>query len=170
MTDIDTKVEDLADRGANPAEGTSDYCILEIDKEQHKAIIVWTEMLAFHAELARSDEEKFSPTVHHHKWSTLTDENGFLTVAAQDSLEAELTKLLKQKANLVVADQVVWTTDNGYDEPSVTWEIVTDYLPDETYEDWLDRIGWPVVATLINATDPGTFMFPYLFSAILYHP
>lgn len=39
----------------------------------------------------------------------------------------------------------------------------------ETYDAWFDRIGWPVIATLINATDPGTFMFPYLFSAILYH-
>lgn len=168
-TTTDTKVEDLADLGENPADAPYD-CRLEIDKEEHKAIIVWTETLKFHAELAQLDEQRFSPTVHHHKWSTLTDEHGWLTVEAQNNLEAELTKLLREKANLVGTDRTVWTENTDDNEPSVTWEIVTDYLPDETYEAWLDRIGWPVIATLINATDPGTFMFPYLFSAILYHP
>lgn len=158
-----TKLVDLRDRGENPAEYPYD-CRLEIDPDEHQAIIVWTEDLAFHAELAQSDEERFSDLAQQnwHKWSDLTVD-GWLTVESEDKLGVELERLIAK-------DGVkVWRSESGGDEPSVTFEVVTDYTDDETYDAWFDRIGWPVIATLINATDPGTFMFPYLFSAILYH-
>lgn len=151
-------VADLADWGINPAEYPYDW--LEVDREENQAIICWHEPLAFHAELAKSEEDRLSFTFLN-RWSSLTDEYGFLITGAASALRDELARLLPKGCQ-------VYIDKGACDEPEVCFEVVTDYRDDETYEAWLDRIGWPVIAELINSTDPGTFNHPYLFSAILY--
>ncbi|MBO0676823.1 hypothetical protein JRC04_05040 [Mycolicibacterium sp. S2-37] len=177
-----TLVSDLADRGEHIDIDSAPNCHLEVNVEEQQAIIVWTENLRFHAELAQSDEERFAASSIGtlNRWAELT-EGGWLKAGAEAALGEELARILVEKAGLSaefvqsVHDKrgsavEVWTADTGSDEPCVTFEIVTGYEDGETYEAWLERVGWPVRATLINCTDPGTFMFPYLFSRILYHP
>lgn len=178
--DYSAPMDSFADMGENPAEESNPNCRLEVDRENRQAIIVWTEYLQFHAELARSDEERFADHVVQtgNRWDDLT-EGGWLKPEAERALAGELARILTAEGVSTAAWTVhgddhdepvqVWVADGGGDEPSVTFEVVTDYSEGESYESWFDRIGWPVVATLINCTDPGTFNFPYLFSRILYH-
>jgi hypothetical protein len=156
-----TLVADLADRGINPAESPYD-CWLEVDRAENEAIICWRENLEFHAELAKSEEGTFPKWTFVNSWDSLTDEYGFLKAEVIAALRDELARLLPQGCQ-------VYADDTAGDEIEVGFEIVTEYREGETYEAWLDRIGWPVIAELINCTDPGTFNHPYLFSAILYH-
>lgn len=139
MITPDTLMEDLKDRGEMPAEAPYD-CVIEIDKEERQAIIVWTELLQFHAEHNETE------------WKWLTYEQ-------EDYLAKRLAELIQKQAGKTVQ---VHSGSSG-DEPNVSFEVVTDYRDGETYQQWLDRVGWPVVATLINVTDPGTFMSAYLF-------
>lgn len=160
-----TLVADLADRGINPAESPYD-CLLEVDVEEHHAVIVWTETLGFHAEYNGRREY---PAAHGYpawstedSWSPLVDEHGWLTPDAETALQIRLAELMPTEAH----GATVFIADPRDDHPNIVFEVVTDYAAEgETYEAWLDRIGWPVIATLINVTDPGTFNSPYLFDA-----
>lgn len=142
----DTLVVDLADIGENPAEAPYN-CWIEIDREERKAVITWVENLQFHAECIGPD---------HPGWWY----DGWLTPAAEDALAKRLAELIAQQGKVSTP---VFSVHYCGEEPNVAFEVVTDYRDGETYEQWLDRIGWPVVATLINVTDPGTFNSAYLF-------
>jgi hypothetical protein len=153
-----TLMSSFIDRGIDGIDLSDDpQYRVEVDNEGH-ADIMWTEYLGFHQRLADGDHAKFGNAP---AWSQFVDEFGFLTAENETKLVAELVKLTS------VAD--IETVEYGGDEPCVTFSVRTDYLQGETVDQWFDRIGWHVVATLTNATDPGTFNFPYLFSAILYH-
>lgn len=158
-----TLVAELADHGVNPAEPPYD-CLLEVDTDERQAVIAWTEHLQFHAEY-NGPRELSSPgygsVVTDDDWSPLVYEDGWLTPDAKRHFADKLAVIIREQTG---HDLTVDTVDTGYDEPSITFEVVTDYRDGESYDAWLDRIGWPVVATLINATDPGTFNHPYLFS------
>lgn len=145
--DLGELVADMADRGEPLAESPND-CILEVDRDDHKAIAVWRESLAFHIEYNGA------------RWSDFADSDGWLTSSAELALATRLTSHLAKGG--IEAD-VYTTGHNGEDEPTLTFEVVTAYRAGETYKSWYDRIGWPIVATLINVTDPGTFNSPYLF-------
>lgn len=153
-----TLVADLADSGINPAESPYD-CRLEVDVEEHHAVIVWTETLAFHA--AYNGPAKGWYASGEDDWASLVDGDGWLTPDAETSLQVRLAALLPPAA----IGATVFIADPRNDEPSITFEVTTDYIEGEAYEAWLDRIGWPVIATLINVTDPGAFNSPYLFDA-----
>lgn len=140
-------VADMADRGEPLAESPND-CYLEVDRDDHKAIVVWRESLAFHAEWNGA------------RWSDFVDSDGWLTGSAQLKLAQRLTAYLLKAG--IEADVYTGMHD-GMDEPNLTFEVVTAYRAGETFKSWHERTGWPVVATLINVTDPGTFMSPYLF-------
>lgn len=127
-----TLVADLADRGINPAESPYD-CRLEVDVEEHHAIIVWTEALQFHAEYLRTEYLA-------DEWAPLVNGDGWLTAVALGAIGKRLQGLLDRAG----IETRVWPDAHGDDEPSITFEIVTDYFDDDTYEAWLDRIGWPV--------------------------
>jgi hypothetical protein len=143
-----TLVADLVDRGEPLAESPVD-CYLEVDRDDHKAIIVWREPLAFHIEWNGA------------RWSEHADSDGWLASSAELQFANRLTDYLRRAG---VDDADVYTEGyNGEDEPTLTFEVVTPYRAGETFKSWFDRIGWPVVATLTNVTDPGTFMSPYLF-------
>lgn len=158
-TTTETLVADLADQGEPLAESPHD-CILEVDRDDHKAIVVWREPLQFHIDW-NSGEHYFDTAPRVNQWSQLADSDGWLTDSAELKLAERLTGYLR-KAGIDDAD--VFTTGyNGEDEPTLTFEIVTPYRAGETFDSWFERIGWPVAATLINVTDPGTFMAPYLF-------
>lgn len=140
-------VADLADRGEPLAESPID-CYLEVDRDDHKAIVVWREPLQFHIEFNGA------------RWSDFADSDGWLTGSAELGLAARLTSYLAKAG--IEAD--VYTTGfNGEDEPTLTFEVATAYRAGETFDSWYGRLGGPIVATLTNVTDPGTFMAPYLF-------
>lgn len=142
-----TLVADLADQGVNPAEAPYN-CWIEVDTESRRATIVWVEDLRFHADNRRLP---------------LADD-GWLKPEAYDELSAELESILQRHVGY--GTHAYASPDFGGDEPHVAFEVDTDYAEGETYGGWLERIGWPIVAALINSTDPGTFNYPYLFSAI----
>ena len=152
----DTLMVDLKDKGENPAEAPYD-CWIEIDDENNQAIICWVENLRFHAEYNGPREWTSEDA-----WAPLVDKDGWLTPSAEGAVAIRLQTLIKNQGKVAVE---VDTSDYGGDEPTVMFEVVTDYHDGETYEHWLNRIGWPVVATLINLPDPGTFMSAYLFLA-----
>jgi hypothetical protein len=177
MIDADTKMIDLKDRGENPAEGDpgENRYLLEINEQDeynddNLAIITFVEPLRFHAELAQADEERFSESSRQdwNTWASLIGGAGFLNDEPTDKLVAELQKLIDQHAGPDVTVERADYVAGDY-EPALGVEFVTHFLPGETFGSWMDRIGWPVIATVNNATDPGTFNFPYLFSAILYN-
>lgn len=155
-----TLVSELADQGYPLAEPAYS-CYLEVDREEHQAIIVWVEPLAFHAVYN-------GPTDHpahagYPAWSTPDNwtrhaqESGWLTGPAVRAIVARLQGFIGDKGSVGVLE-------SGDDEPVIAFEIATTYRAGETFEQWYNRVGWPIVATLINVTDPGSFMSPYLFS------
>lgn len=154
----ETLVADLADRGEPLAESSDAYsCYLEVDTDEHRAIIVWVEPLAFHASWNNYRKWQARPATD--RWSQHVDGDGWLTPGAEDALKIRLAEMLPKSE---IGDTVD-TIDYGGDEPTITFEIVTSYEDGETFSHWYDRIGWPIVATLISVTDPGTFNSPYLF-------
>lgn len=161
-----TLIADMADRGELIETGDvhDTRFMLEVDTDERRATIVFTEVLAFHAEYngPQTFQTPGFPTVTTEgKWTPLVDEDGFLTHDAETALAGRLSAMMPSAAD----GSAVFIADSNDDEPNVVIEITTDYTDGETYESWLDRIGWPIVATLINVTDPGTFNSPYLFDA-----
>lgn len=177
MIDVATRMMDLVDRGVDGYEVTADNdprFRVEVsgDNGENHAVICFVEPLRFHAELAQADEERFShaATQTWHKWSELTDDDGYLTAESTEKITTELAAVITGENGGKIVDFDVSHADylEFEDEPTLGIEVGTTFGADETFESWFDRIGWPVIATIINATDPGTFNFPYLFSAILY--
>lgn len=144
---------------------------VEVTDDGH-ADIIWREELRFHRERCDADAESFGDRNSNYRpWSTYTEENGgsrWLTTENAEKLVAELRRLTK-------VDDIDTTEDGDADnwddanDGYVAFSIRTDYREGETVSEWFDRIGWPVIAELVNCTDPGTFNHPYLFSAMLYH-
>ena len=119
------------------------------------------ETLRFHQELADADAARYGGK--YRPWSDFVGADGRLTPSNSDKLVTELRRLtgvanIEHDADLEFDD-----------EPSWGVSIRTGYLPGESLAQWHERIGWPVIAAVRNATDPGTFNYPYLFSAMLYH-
>ncbi|MFT7021381.1 MAG: hypothetical protein ACJA07_000458 [Rhodococcus sp. (in: high G+C Gram-positive bacteria)] len=114
--------------------------------------IEFVEPLAFHKER----EPKL--------WSTLVDSDGSLTAAAAARLVEHLGNLVRQR----VSDQN-FSVDSepslGGDEEEVLGvSYSAAYIAGETFDQWWERIGWPIIAETINVTDPGTFNAPYLLT------
>jgi hypothetical protein len=147
---------DLKDTGLTALDFGHDNSLdllVEIDLEGYADIQI-AEPLAFHAERAGD------------AWRVLVDEGGYLTTAGAAKVVAELTRLITAATGLTV--DIEHADYRQYDdEPTFGVSILTDYRPDETLQQWTDRIGWPVMATYINVTDPGTFGSPYLFDAVV---
>lgn len=117
------------------------------------ASIIFFERLEFHADLA----QRFTPD----EWRERTDADGELTGKFIDTLLDRMTGYLSEK---VEGPLYVGTTEGGDSEPNITLEIGANYREGETFGEWFDRIGWPIIATLINVSDPGTFNAPYWFA------
>ncbi|WPH57860.1 hypothetical protein [Mycobacterium phage WXIN] len=153
----DVLIADLADRGEPLAESSQAYsCYLEVDRDERHAVIVWVEPLRFHAEY--NGPRKGCYKSGDDDWSPHVDNDGYLNRDARTALGNRLQDYLGARGHVVEPDAY-----DGSDEPNITFEIVTSYEDGETFSHWHDRIGWPVVGTLINVTDPGTFNSPYLF-------
>ncbi|QDM58027.1 hypothetical protein SEA_BOMBITAS_195 [Mycobacterium phage Bombitas] len=156
----DTLVSAFADLG-EPLDDEAN-CYLEVDTEERQAIIVWVESLAFHAEFNGprqyvATSSYFVDKAMPDHWSAHVDADGWLTRAATDAIVARLQGYIGDCGK-------VYELEYGGDEPNITFEIVTSYEDGETFDHWFDRVGWPIVATLRNVTDPGAFMSPYLFA------
>jgi hypothetical protein len=145
------KMSDLKDRGELPDPDDRRF-YLEIDRDKDLAVICFVEPLRFHAEHNGND------------WAPLVDENGALKLDVANRIADRLRDLIKSQGHVAVGVDLADYLEHD-DEPSFGLEIVTDYQKDETFQHWLDRIGWPAIATVINVTDPGTFNSPYLFGA-----
>ena len=145
-----TLMVDLKDRGVDPTEGSGNpyHCHLEIDDESRLAIVVWTEFLAFHAERNGPAKGWYASTED--DWAPLVDENGWLTEGAERRVAIRLADILKDSVGYTLTVDTYY----GPDEPSVVIEVAVPYRDGDTYEEWLDRIGWPVVATLIQRDRP----------------
>ncbi len=156
----DTPMTELADQGEPLADDAN--CYLEVDVANRFAVVCWVEELAFHAELARANPHG----VQGKSWDDLTDSSsGELTPAARDALIAELERLLKEQGIDAEIDDAEYLQGDDRN-PAFGLEIATRFHEGETFGSWFDRVGWPIVATLINVTDPGTYNSPYLFSAL----
>lgn len=126
---------------------------VHVGDDDGRATLAFTEPLGFHADYAGPDE-----------WSAVTDADGWLTHAAETILADRLRDYLA--AELGEAPEYIGAVDSGGDEPVLELEVAADYRPGETFGQWFDRIGWPVVASIINTTDPGTFGAPYWFASL----
>lgn len=160
--DFDARVADLAEQDIDSVAlvGDNDPSFrFYVTDDGHVDISV-VETLRFHQELADADHARYGGK--YRPWSDFVDAEGRLTSSNSDKLVAELRRLTG-----------VGTIEHDGDlelegEPSWGVSIRTAYLPGESLAQWHDRIGWPVIAAVRNATDPGTFNYPYLFSAMLY--
>jgi hypothetical protein len=117
--------------------------------------ITFTEPLGFHHERAVAG----SPPAGG-QWADCVDSDGKLTSTASQRLIAQLRTLTG------VGDIERQPDAEFDDEPCWAVSFRTDVLAGETLAQWHQRIGWPVIATVINTTDPGTFNSPYLFSVL----
>lgn len=149
----DTLMADLADRGELPDPADPRF-VLEINTEQHEAVIEFRESLTFHRGQCVD------------AWPRLCDSNGYLTVAAATHLAEQYAKALADSG----VRGVTVTYANGQefdDEPSVALSFVSAFSPGETFDRWFTRIGRPIIAEVINSTDPGTYNSPYVYAALL---
>jgi hypothetical protein len=127
---------------------------VEVSDEGNRATLIFNEPLAFHADLAK----RYTPE----EWKTRTDADGELTAEFEEVLLERLRGYLWDV--LPSVPEYIGTTDGGDYEPNFTIEISADYLEGETFDQWHARIAWPIIATLINVSDPGTFNKPYWFA------
>lgn len=157
-----TPMAELADLGESLTDDDPRF-LLEINTDSEEAVIVFTDYLNFHAELARDDENK---GYHHdHRWADLTDSAGYFTPGAAEKLAQAYSQLLVSRG--VNGVSVYYASGQESDEePSMVLEFVSRYTTGETYGSWFDRIGWPIVAEVINCTDPGTFNCPYVMTRL----
>lgn len=106
--------------------------------------------LAFHAERLGDEAPRwFKP-------------DGWPSDEGDTKLQQRLREILAKRAG--VDSPTVWEYNGGGDDPYWGVSIHADYREGETVRAWFDRIGWPIMAALINCTDPGTFNYPYLYS------
>jgi hypothetical protein len=157
MIDIGTMMADLVDRGALPDPDDSRF-YLEINTEERQAVICFVEPLQFHAEY--NGPRPYSAKDY---WAPLVTSDGYLKSDVSERISARLQRLISEQGHVSVSVEHADYLEYD-DEPSLGLEIVTDYRDAETFDHWLDRIGWPAIATTINVTDPGTFNSAYLFS------
>lgn len=128
------------------------FTVVIADNGESTVYIEFVEPLAFHKER----EPKL--------WSALVDSGGSLTAAADARLVEYLGNLVRQR----VSDQN-FSVDSepslGGDEEEVLGvSYSAAYTAGETFDQWWERIGWPIIAETINVTDPGTFNAPYLLT------
>ncbi len=115
------------------------------------ASVVFNEPLKFHADLAK----RFTPD----EWAERIGETGWLNAEWEEKMIDRLRGYLEKYG---VTE--IYSVDGGDYEPNFTVEIGADYLEGETFDQWHERIGWPIIATCINVSDPGTFNSPYWFA------
>ncbi|MEB3023352.1 MULTISPECIES: hypothetical protein [Mycolicibacter] len=163
MTDFNAPVSDYAGNTLDPDVGPDGDSRFRFEVGEEGTVdIIFCEPLRFHQELADTDHRNIGGA-QYRPWSDFVNANGYLTDANSEKLVAELRKMTG------VSDIEHEPSAEFEDEPSWAVSIRTDYRQGETIASWHSRIGWPVVAAIVNTTDPGTFNCPYLFSAILYH-
>lgn len=112
----------------------------------------------------------FLEPLHFHKdrepdlWATLVDSDGTLTHDAEERIVAHLGDLVRQRISNSSFTIENLSGSTGDDEDVLGVSFYTEYTPGETFGQWWDRIGWPIIAQTINVTDPGTFDAPYLLT------
>ncbi|MEB3023076.1 MULTISPECIES: hypothetical protein [Mycolicibacter] len=137
--------------------------VLEIDPDRNEAEIIFSDHLAFHAEYARQDEQ--SGRTADNPWASITDANGYLTDQAKSKLTGALSQLLADRG--IAGVSTVYASGSEFDDaPSYVVGFWSTFAAGETFDSWFSRIGWPIIAAVINSTDPGTFNWPYVFNAL----
>ncbi len=148
-----TTMADLVDRGEFPDPADTRF-LLEINTDQCEAVIVFREALTFHR------------GYNGDAWSRLCDGNGYLTDTAAGHLAAEYSKVLAAQGvhgvTVAYADGLEFD-----DEPSVALNFVSAYSRGEKFGSWFTRIGRPIIAEVINSSDPGTYRSAYVYAALL---
>lgn len=151
--DATTTMVDLADRAEFP-DPTDTRFVLEINTDQREAVIEFRESLTFHRGYNGAG------------WSRLCESNGYLTAASASRLAAQYSKVLADQG--IHGVTVTYATGQEFDdEPSVALSFVSSFTAGETFESWFTRIGRPIIAEVINSTDPGTYNSAYVYSALL---
>lgn len=164
LPDYSTPMVDLADIGVSLAADDGDPRFLLEISEGNLADIEFRELLEFHRGYFEGEESKGYPLAR--TWSQATDESGYLTAYSQDRLVVGYRELLSE--NRVSGVTVTYASGLEFDdEPSVAVTFTSPFDEGETFGSWFDRIGWPIVANIINCTDPGTFNCPYVYSRIV---
>ncbi len=137
---------------------------VEVRDDEPYADIEFTEPLQFHRELMDRERSRFGNGV---TWSDIADANGWLTAESAARAVAELKRLLEERTKMSIdierADHL-----EGDEEPTLGVSIRTEYQLGETVDQWFGRAGWPIIAEIINVTDPGTFNCPYWFTKLQY--
>lgn len=115
--------------------------------------LCFTEYLAWHVETFPED------------MAPLLTPEGWLTAEALAGVE-EVIRAEFVRRNPAYADRPLCIEDGfGGDDPNFT--ILMDLaVPLGGSEDAAWEDAWPLMATCINITDPGTFNFPYLFTQV----
>ena len=148
-----TTMADLVDRGEFPDPADTRF-LLEINTDQREAVLEFREALSFHrAHIGAA-------------WSRLCDANGYLTDTAAEQLAAEYSKILAAQG--VHGVTVTYAAGLEFDdEPSVALSFVSAFGSGETFGSWFTRIGRPIIAEVINSSDPGTYNSAYVYTALL---
>nr|WP_296774800.1 hypothetical protein [Rhodococcus sp. (in: high G+C Gram-positive bacteria)] len=128
------------------------FTVVVADRGDDTVYIEFVEPTAFHR-----DRE---PAL----WSTLVDHDGELTAPSESRLVEHLGNLVRTRIsdpNFSVDSE----PSLGGDEQEVLGvSYSAAYTAGETFDQWWERIGWPIIAETINVTDPGTFNAPYLLT------
>lgn len=118
-------------------------------------VILFVESLQFHAEYL-SDV-----------WAEISEDENYLTAQAMAELgksySSELSSALDETGSILYLD---YDSADVEDYPEIEISIPVSVRDGETVEDFLDRT-YPIMAILINITDPGTFGSQYVFSTLI---
>jgi hypothetical protein len=153
MISDSTTMADLADRGEFPDPADTRF-VLEINTDLREAVIEFRESLTFHRGYNGA------------AWSRLCDSNGYLTASAAARLAEQYSTILAHSG--ISGVTVTYASGMEFDdEPSVALSFVSVFSPGETFDSWFARIGRPIIAEVINSTDPGTYNSAYVYTALL---
>ena len=112
---------------------------LEVGDGLTRPAIVWTEEMPFHA-------DRHPQSVEADGWPRI-------------ELVTALSELLAEYLG-----REVWVEEGGGDVPNLEVSVELPLTLDDTLETAANA-AWPVVATLTNVFDPGTFNAPYVVGA-----
>jgi len=114
----------------------------EVDQDNPAEVsIVWTEDLAFHVE-----------------------DRGLAALADGEDVRAGVPAALESELRRLLKSDEVYVDMSSQDEPAL--EIVVGLTVDPATVERLADLAWPIIATLTNVFDPGTFNAEYVMGTV----
>lgn len=124
--------------------------------DAHGAAAVWiADPLRYHADFLGA-----------HTWSVIAGADGCLHPQAAKLAVEVLAERLAAEAGIITTVVHAVGLETSPAGPAFAVIVHAPYTAGESFDQWLQRCGWPIMATVVNITDPGTYNSPYLYREV----